>query len=94
MTFPDFFSAATGNSPYDYQRRLACGEHSDESEAGASACQSQLINVPTGLGKTAAVVLAWLWNRVHLKSEQWPRRLVYCLPMRYLLEFQGQFQRP
>lgn len=27
-------------------------------------CRSQLINIPTGLGKTAAVVMAWLWNRV------------------------------
>jgi CRISPR-associated endonuclease/helicase Cas3 len=45
-----------------------------------------LIDVPTGLGKTAAVVLAWLWNRVHEKSESWPRRLVYCLPMRTLVE--------
>jgi CRISPR-associated endonuclease/helicase Cas3 len=49
-------------------------------------CRSLLINIPTGLGKTAAVVLAWLWNRVHLKSEKWPRRLVYCLPMRTLVE--------
>jgi CRISPR-associated endonuclease/helicase Cas3 len=30
-----------------------------------SDCQSQLINIPTGLGKTAAVVLAWLWNRAY-----------------------------
>jgi hypothetical protein len=28
------------------------------------ACSSLLINIPTGLGKTAAVVLAWLWNHV------------------------------
>src|SRR5207247_4060401 len=56
---------------------------------------SQLINVPTGLGKTAAVVLAWLWNRFlailnnkpsSINSPQWPRRLVYCLPMRTLVE--------
>jgi CRISPR-associated endonuclease/helicase Cas3 len=51
-----------------------------------TSCQSQLINIPTGLGKTAAVVLAWLWNRSHLKSPEWPRRLVYCLPMRTLVE--------
>src|SRR5207249_24969 len=44
------------------------------------------INVPTGCGKTAAVVLAWLWNRVALQRENWPRRLVYCLPMRVLVE--------
>ena len=26
MQFDAFFHAATGNPPYDYQRRLACGE--------------------------------------------------------------------
>jgi CRISPR-associated endonuclease/helicase Cas3 len=53
-------------------------------------CKSRLINIPTGLGKTAAVVLAWLWNRVgHPDANHratWPRRLVYCLPMRTLVE--------
>ena len=77
MTFKQFFTTATGgNEPYDYQRRLA----------EDSACQSRLIEIPTGLGKTAAVVLAWLWNRVHLGQKDWPRRLVYCLPMRTLVE--------
>ncbi len=77
MTFEQFFTTATGgNQPYDYQRRLA-----DDPE-----CQSRLIEIPTGLGKTAAVVLAWLWNRVHLQRKDWPRRLVYCLPMRTLVE--------
>ncbi len=76
MTFDAFFCKATGNSsPYDYQRRLAEG-----------GCDSRLISVPTGLGKTAAVTLAWLWNRVDQGSGQWPRRLVYCLPMRTLVE--------
>ncbi len=37
-------------------------------------------------GQTAAVVLAWLWNRIYLGDETWPRRLVYCLPMRTLVE--------
>lgn len=61
--------------PYDYQARLA-----------ALPCESRLINIPTGLGKTAAVVLAWLYNRVHLQDAKWLRRLVYCLPMRTLVE--------
>jgi CRISPR-associated endonuclease/helicase Cas3 len=99
MSFDDFFRAATaGHAPYDYQRRLACGErHDPEAEwlAGGTDCRSQLINIPTGLGKTAAVVLAWLWNRLgpSLNSQpstsnppQWPRRLVYCLPMRTLVD--------
>ena len=77
MTFEQYFTTATGgNQPYDYQRRLA----------EDSACESRLIEIPTGLGKTAAVVLAWLWNRVVRKDPAWPRRLVYCLPMRTLVE--------
>lgn len=92
-SFDSFFCSAfpkKGCEPYDYQRRLACGDRKDRSEtewlATGATCQSQLINIPTGLGKTAAVVLAWLWNRVHRESPQWPRRLVYCLPMRTLVE--------
>jgi hypothetical protein len=34
------------------------------STCGRTACHSQQINIPTGLGKTAAVVLAWLFNRL------------------------------
>jgi CRISPR-associated endonuclease/helicase Cas3 len=76
MNFDAFFTQATGKpEPYDYQRRLAEG-----------ACESRLVSVPTGLGKTAAVTLAWLWNRVDQGSGRWPRRLVYCLPMRTLVE--------
>jgi len=77
--FDQFFERATGNQPFDYQRRFAGGN-------SGSACQSRLIDIPTGLGKTAAVVLAWLWNRVELNRPDWPRRLVYCLPMRTLVE--------
>ena len=77
--FESFFQSATGNTPYDYQSRLAGCENGRE-------CHSQLLRVPTGLGKTAGVVLAWLWNRIHLQNPAWPRRLVYCLPMRTLVE--------
>jgi len=79
MSFDDFFHAATGNRPFDYQRRVA-------SEGTETNCHSQLIHIPTGLGKTAAVVLAWLFNRVQRGNPTWPRRLVYCLPMRTLVE--------
>jgi CRISPR-associated endonuclease/helicase Cas3 len=79
MTFPDFFKTATGNPPYDYQDRLAMAPRA-----------SRLISIPTGLGKTAAVILAWLWNRVAqpdtVARNTWPRRLIYCLPMRTLVE--------
>lgn len=47
MTFEQSLTTATGgNQPYDYQRRLA-----DDAD-----CQSRLIEIPTGLGKTAAVL--------------------------------------
>ena len=89
--FADFFSHAMGQegpTPYDYQRRLA----GDPEVPGAilDGPRSLAINVPTGAGKTAAAVLAWLWNRCgHPEAEhrkRWPRRLVYCLPMRVLVE--------
>lgn len=57
LPFNTFFQSATGNTPYDYQCRLAGND-------SGTACHSQLINVPTGLGKTAVVILAWLLNRV------------------------------
>ena len=81
--YSDFFQEATGHEPFDYQRRLANGETGGDA---GTVCHSQLINIPTGLGKTAAVVLAWLWNRVQLQNPKWPRRLAYCLPMRTLVE--------
>lgn len=89
-----FKNATDLPAPYDYQCRLACGpdaipEAPDTLRHG-SECMSLLINIPTGLGKTAAVVLAWLWNRVLQPDAEarrpWPRRLVYCLPMRTLVE--------
>ena len=98
--FVTFFHTATRDAPYTYQCRLACGSRRDGEDASTwlahgAACRSLLIDIPTGLGKTAAVVLAWLWNRVILQSlnsqqpatnSKWPRRLVYCLPMRTLVE--------
>ena len=100
MDFDAFFKMATGShgdnpapghDPYDYQKRLACGEQQsgeprDSWLQHGADCRSALINIPTGLGKTAAVILAWLWNRVALEKPGWPRRLVYCLPMRTLVE--------
>ena len=95
MNFDDFFKAARNSSPppFDYQCRLACGDQSPNQERGdwlaqGAVCESKLINVPTGLGKTAAVVLAWLWNRLAPATPRhaWPRRLVYCLPLRTLVE--------
>lgn len=75
MTFDQFFSTAFGKdiSPFAYQQALA-----------KRAWPDALI-APTGLGKTAAVVLGWAWQ--HTVNEYTPpRRLVYCLPMRTLVE--------
>ena len=88
VTFDAFFETTTGKKPYDYQCRLACGPDAkagdpDTLQSGA-ACESHLINIPTGLGKTAAVVLAWLWNRVvhpdAARRDAWPRRLAHIKP--------------
>lgn len=88
--FDRLFAKATTHSPHEYQKLLACGErrerHYDEWLSGSSKCESMLIDVPTGFGKTGAVMLAWLWNRVMKHRDDWPRRLVYCLPMRTLVE--------
>ncbi len=51
--FKDFFVKATGNpSPYPYQEAFAEG-----------AALPELLNVPTGVGKTATVILGWLYRR-------------------------------
>ena len=71
--FEDWFKTITGNPPYQYQTRLAKEE------------LPTVIDVATGLGKTAAIVLAWIWRRKHY-PEQTPRRLVYILPMRTLVD--------
>jgi len=81
MTFVDFFRNATrnerepnGREPYPYQVRFA--------EAPALP---QLLRAPTGAGKTATAILGWLW-RWKTRPKETPRRLVYCLPMRVLVE--------
>jgi CRISPR-associated endonuclease/helicase Cas3 len=101
MTYAQFFQesfhrAGRGRQvPYTYQCQLAGGDDGANSAPNGNFshgtdCRSQLIDIPTGLGKTAGVVLAWLWNRVAQPNEtarsRWPRRLVYCLPMRTLVE--------
>lgn len=76
--FQRFFEKATSFAPYPYQIELA-----------TKADLPQLVSIPTGLGKTAAVVLGWLWRRRFAPEEtrqRTPRRLVYCLPMRVLVE--------
>lgn len=76
--FSELFKSATGNSPYPYQQRLATSESFPD-----------IIEVPTGLGKTDAIILGWIWRRRFAERDiqaKTPRRLVFCLPMRVLVE--------
>lgn len=83
MTYDEFFevviagaareAGAETPTPYAYQRGLAAGAWPD------------MLHVPTGLGKTAAVASAWLYRRLG-SDPTTPRRLVWCLPMRVLVE--------
>lgn len=77
-TFETWFETATGNKPYPFQVRFA-----EESEF------PELVDIPTGMGKTAMAVLGWMWRRRFANEtiqKATPRRLVYCLPMRVLVE--------
>lgn len=74
----DFFQRATGQTPYPYQERLATGPH-----------LPSVLLAPTGSGKTQAVLTAWLHRRLcadQVIRDGTPRRLVYALPMRVLVE--------
>ena len=69
-----FFARATDYPPYAFQRNLA-----------SLPIASRILRVPTGAGKTAAAILPWLYRLVSGAPDA-PRRLVYCLPMRVLVE--------
>lgn len=85
MRFEDFFEKATGSKPYPYQLALAT----------ADALPAVVI-APTGAGKTAAAILAWLYRRRFAGNavrNATPRRLVFCLPMRTLVDQTAQAAR-
>jgi CRISPR-associated endonuclease/helicase Cas3 len=73
--FTEFFRRATnGKSNYPFQKEFATADP-----------LPHLLCAPTGAGKTATAVIAWLWR--YLRGDKsTPRRLVYCLPMRVLVE--------
>ena len=77
-SFESLFMRATSDDgtfrSFPYQRRLAEAE-----------TLPTVLSVPTGAGKTAAVITAWLWRR-RCNPHATPRRLVYTLPMRVLVE--------
>lgn len=71
-----FATLSNGNEPYGWQRELS----------NTADCGNRLIRIPTGFGKTLGVLAAWVWHRVQWHRDDWPRRLVWCLPMRVLVE--------
>lgn len=83
-SFDHWFSTLTGHKrPRLWQRELA----------EASTCRDRLIRIPTGLGKTEGVLAAWSFHRLQHLDDHWPRRLVWCLPMRVLVEQTEQVAR-
>lgn len=77
IEFDEFFSRATGLvSPHPWQSSLGT----------AAPLTNRLIRVPTGQGKTSGVLASWAWNRLERNDATWPRRLVWCLAMRVLVE--------
>ena len=80
VDFKSFFAEALGSaassapSPYPYQERLA-----------NCPIASRGLRVATGAGKTAAAMLSWLY-RLQRREPDAPTRLVFCLPMRVLVE--------
>ena len=80
MDFEIFFRAAMAgeHGPFGFQTRFA-----------TQPSLPELLRAPTGAGKTATAVLGWWWRRKHAAAsvrEATPRRLVFCLPMRSLVE--------
>ncbi|MDO5628579.1 MAG: hypothetical protein Q4G43_09695 [Mobilicoccus sp.] len=78
MDYRSFFRLVTGKEPHPYQCRLA--------EEGLP----EVLEVPTGAGKTFAVVVAWFYRLLAHPDPAvraaTPRRLVYGLPIGVLVE--------
>lgn len=77
-SFEQMAVTASGHAPYRWQSRVA------------AEGLPELLAVETGAGKTAGVVLPWLWRRrlhpetaVRVATPHW---LVFCLPLRVLVE--------
>jgi len=75
--YDDFFRTMTGGmQPHGWQTELAAHSH----------CANLMLRIVTGFGKTFGALGAWTWHRVVRNDDAWPRRLVWCLPMRVLVE--------
>ena len=71
--FQDLFDTVVGERPYAWQRGFAEG------------AWPEVLIAPTGSGKTAGVTLAWMYHRLQ-RLDSTPGRLVWCLPMRTLVD--------
>ena len=76
VAYRRWFRGTAGFEPHRWQEQLA----------GEAECRDRLLRVPTGFGKTLGVLGAWLYRRAVLADDAWPRRVVWCLPMRVLVE--------
>lgn len=78
MDFDQLFAAATGHDPYPWQRRVA------------AEGLPEVVDIETGAGKTAGMVLGWLYRLLHHQDpdirEATPSWLVFALPMRSLVD--------
>jgi CRISPR-associated endonuclease/helicase Cas3 len=71
------YQAAFGDpsfEPFPYQIKL-----------GQERIRNRALVLPTGSGKTAAAALSWIYQ-LETNRQSTPTRLVYCLPMRTLVE--------
>ena len=80
VNFDEFFCLATGKHPYAYQLEL-----------GEMAEPPSVLEAHTGAGKTHALIVSWLYGRQIRQTA--PRRLVYALPMRSLVEQTAEVAR-
>jgi len=76
MSYAHFFERVVGTTPWAWQASIG----------SEPACFDRVLRLPTGFGKTAGTVLPWLFHRVQRERADWPTRLVFCLPMRVLVE--------
>jgi CRISPR-associated endonuclease/helicase Cas3 len=75
MSYEQFFQHATdGLTPYPWQVEVA--------KNGLP----EVLSVPTGLGKTEGTVLTWAYRLLRMEGTGEPRHLIYCLPMRVLVQ--------
>ena len=76
--YAQWFATVTGieDAPHGWQSQLGSTER----------CTNRLIHIPTGMGKTLGILSGWSYHRLFRNDDCWPRRLVWCLPMRVLVE--------